>query len=103
MMRREIWWRNFVLVVAMVLFGLWHKATVLFVLWGCYHGVLLVLHRQLQQLQRRPGWMPPAAVSTTLSWIVTIALISLGWIFFRANSLAEARQMLLAVGSISRY
>ena len=29
------------------------KRRVLFVLWGCYHGVLLVLHRQVQQLQRR--------------------------------------------------
>ncbi len=103
MMRREIWWRNFVLVVAMVLFGLWHKATVLFVLWGCYHGALLVLHRQVQQLQRKLDWTPTTQVWTALSWIVTIALVSLGWIFFRANSLPQARQMLSAMGSISSY
>src|SRR5579863_44610 len=103
MLRREVWWRNFVLVLAMVLFGLWHKATILFVLWGCYHGALLVLHRQLQQLQRRFDWTPPATAATCLSWIATITLVSLGWIFFRANSSAEARQMLAAVGSISTY
>ena len=53
MVRREMWWRNLTLVLSMVLFGLWHKASVLFLLWGCYHGVLLVLHRQFQQLQRQ--------------------------------------------------
>jgi alginate O-acetyltransferase complex protein AlgI len=103
MMRREMWWRNLVLVLSMVLFGLWHKATVLFLLWGCYHGVLLVLHRQLQQLQKRLNWDPPVGLWTPLSWLVTISLISLGWIFFRANSQPQAIQMLSAVFSPSSY
>jgi alginate O-acetyltransferase complex protein AlgI len=102
-MRREIWWRNLVLVVSMVLFGVWHKATVLFVLWGCYHGALLVLHRQVQQLQRRLNWDPPAKFWEAISWAVTISLVSLGWIFFRANSTLEARQMLSAVLSPATY
>lgn len=101
--RREMWWRNLALVVSMILFGLWHKASVLFVLWGCYHGVLLVLHRQVQQVQRKFDWTPPAALWTPISWIVTISLISVGWIFFRANSLVEARQMLSAVLSPASY
>ena len=101
--RREMWWRNIVLVVSMILFGLWHKASVLFVLWGCYHGVLLVLHRQVQQLQRKFDWTPPAGPWAPISWGATITLVSLGWIFFRANSLFEARQMLSAVLSPASY
>ena len=101
--RREMWWRNLVLVVSMILFGVWHKANVLFVLWGCYHGMLLVLHRQMQQLQRKFEWTPPAALWGAISWLVTISLVSLGWIFFRANSLAEAQQMLSAVLSPASY
>jgi alginate O-acetyltransferase complex protein AlgI len=103
MLRRELWWRNLALVVAMVLFGLWHKANLLFLLWGCYHGVLLVLHRQAQQAQRNFDWDIPPRVSTPISWIVTMALINLGWIFFRANSLPQARQMLSAVLSPPTY
>jgi alginate O-acetyltransferase complex protein AlgI len=94
--RREVWWRNLVLVGSMVLFGVWHKATVLFVIWGCYHGVLLVLHRQVQQIQRKFDWTPPERAWSLISWAVTMGLVSLGWIFFRANSLFEARQMLSA-------
>jgi D-alanyl-lipoteichoic acid acyltransferase DltB (MBOAT superfamily) len=33
------------LIIAMMLFGLWHKATLLFLRWGAYHGVPLVLQR----------------------------------------------------------
>ena len=101
--RREVWWRNLALVISMILFGLWHKASVLFVLWGCYHGVLLVLHRQVQQLQRKFDWTPSAALWTPISWVVTIGLISLGWISFRAKSLFEARQMWSAVLSSASY
>ena len=102
-LRREVWWRHLVLVVSMILFGLWHKASVLFILWGCYHGVLLVLHRQTQQLQRKFDWTPSSALWTPISWVVTTALISLGWIFFRANSLAQVRQMLSAALSPASY
>ena len=66
----------------MVLFGLWHKASMLFLIWGCYHGVLLVLHRQVQQLQRKLNWQTSSGPLTLLSWLLTMLVISLGWIFF---------------------
>jgi alginate O-acetyltransferase complex protein AlgI len=103
MVRREMWWRNLTLVLSMVLFGLWHKASVLFLLWGCYQGVLLVLHRQFQQLWGKLDWDPPTALWTPFSWLATISLVSLGWIFFRANSLPQAVQMLSAVFSPASY
>jgi len=101
--RREIWWRNLTLVLSMIVFGVWHNATWLFVLWGCYHGVLLVLHRQVQQLQRRIDWEPPEGLWNVLSWLATAVLISLGWVFFRATSLSRAGQMLSAVLSPASY
>jgi len=102
-LRREDWWRKFCLLIAMVLFGIWHKAAILFVLFGCYHGVLLILHRQVQQTERRFNWEPPAKAWAVLSWIVTMALVNLGWIWFRANSLVEARQMFEALVSPRSY
>ena len=101
--RREVWWRNLILIVSMIAFGVWHRASVLFVLWGCYHGVLLVVHRQVQQLERRLNWNPPELAWNFLSWLVTMMCVSLGWILFRANTLSEARQMLAAMASPSTY
>src|SRR5262249_28528657 len=37
------------------------------------------------------------------SWATTMALVSLGWIFFRANSLAQAGAMFSALFRISSY
>jgi alginate O-acetyltransferase complex protein AlgI len=102
-LRREVWWRNLALLIAMVLFGLWHQASLLFLLWGCYHGVLLVLHRQVQQAKRVLDWDPPAIFWTPISWLATMALINLGWILFRANSTTTAREMLSAVASPAGY
>jgi alginate O-acetyltransferase complex protein AlgI len=101
--RREMWWRNLSLVISMVLFGVWHKASLLFVLWGCYHGILLVAHRQVQGLEQRFNWRPTTALWSAISWTVTITLVSLGWIFFRANSLPQALAMLTALVSPSTY
>jgi D-alanyl-lipoteichoic acid acyltransferase DltB (MBOAT superfamily) len=102
-LRREIGWRNLALVLSMVLFGLWHKASILFLLWGVYQGLLLVLHRQIQQLQRRLDWTPNHLWWTPASWLVTIICVSLGWIFFRANSLAQALAMLSSLFSPASY
>jgi len=101
-MRREIWWRNFVLALSMVVFGLWHQATIMFILWGLYHGILLVAHRQIQQVERRLAWNP-SGLWSPLSWLATMACVSLGWILFRANNPQQARQMFAAVLSPATY
>jgi alginate O-acetyltransferase complex protein AlgI len=101
--RREAWWRNLSLLIAMVLFGLWHKASILFLIWGAYHGALLILHRLVDSLERKYDCTPPRALWTPLSWISTISLVNLGWIFFRANSLHQTRQMWVAIVSPASY
>ncbi len=103
MLWREDAWRKFCLLISMVLFGLWHKATILFVLFGCYHGVLLILHRQVQQVERRFNWEPTARLWGLFSWVVTMSLVNLGWIFFRANSLEDAEKMFRVLLSPASY
>lgn len=99
----HLWWRNLALAISMVIFGLWHKGSVLFILWGSYHGVLLVLHRQWQQLRRRFVVEWSGSFSRLLSWTVSFATISMGWIFFRAHDWTIASSMLKAIFSPSSY
>lgn len=103
MLRREEWWRKLCLLIAMVLFGIWHKGTLLFVLFGCYHGVLLILHRQVQQVERRLDWQPSSRAWTALSWLSTTALVNLGWIWFRSGSLGQAGKMFAVLLSPATY
>jgi|HubBroStandDraft_4_1064222.scaffolds.fasta_scaffold00980_2 alginate O-acetyltransferase complex protein AlgI len=102
-LRRGLLWRYFALIIAMVLFGLWHRGSLLFILWGAYQGILLVLHRQWQQIERRVGITSGGFAIAILGWAYTFAAICLGWILFRANSRSEAWTMLSSVFSAKSY
>ncbi|HWP58344.1 MAG TPA: DUF5989 family protein [Candidatus Acidoferrales bacterium] len=102
-LRRGRAWVYLVLVFAMTLFGLWHAPKATFVLWGCYQGFLLVLHRLGQQAKARLAPGRPAFAGGFLSWAGTFAAISLGWVLFRANDLGQALAMLGALFSPAAY
>jgi alginate O-acetyltransferase complex protein AlgI len=106
-MRREVWWRNLSLVIAMFVFGVWHigvhEGSLLMMMWGIYHGLLMVAHRQWQEFRKRMGFEWSGAVATFISWGLTFAAVCVGYIFFRANSLQQAGAMLRALGSLHSY
>lgn len=74
------------LMVTMLLAGLWHGAGWTFVIWGGLHGVYLVVNR----LWRRTRVELP----TYLCWVVTFVAVVIGWVFFRADSVASSVRML---------
>jgi alginate O-acetyltransferase complex protein AlgI len=93
-LRRERAWPYLALILSMTLFGLWHAAKLTFIVWGVYHGLLLVAHRLGQQTKRRLSFKGPSHLGPLLSWAATFSFVSLGWIFFRANDLDQAFTML---------
>ncbi len=101
--RREVWWRNLSLVIAMFVFGLWHKGTLLLMLWGTYHGILLVLHRQWQESRKRLGFEWTGVVATAISWWLTFSAVCVGYIFFRAENARQSFAMLKALASLDTY
>lgn len=96
------------LAVTMLLGGLWHGAAWTFVVWGAFHGVLLVLHRVFQQVCERVGSVTqPAgkALWSGIRWLACFHLVCLGWLIFRSESLAQAGAMLraLAIDHVYRF
>ncbi len=102
-MRREVWWRNLSLVIAMFVFGLWHKGSFLLMMWGTYHGILLVLHRQWQEFRKRMGFEWSGTLATAISWWLTFSAVCVGYIFFRAENVRQAFAMLKALTSLHTY
>ena len=87
-----IWARN--VLVTFLLSGLWHGASWNYVLWGLYHGVLLVLTRAHQILRPAKGTEPGAAAPPphlAPREVVQIAgmfvLTLVGWLLFRETEL----------------
>ncbi len=79
------------LMLTMLLGGLWHGAAWHFVAWGAFHGGLLVLAR-IEALARAAGRIP-----MILRRLVFFHVVCVGWVLFRAATLADARTVLMRV------
>ena len=74
------------LLLTMVLGGLWHGANWTFLAWGALHGGWLGIERAVTR-----AW--PSGWPTLPRWagiLVTFHVVVLGWIFFRAPTVADA-------------
>ncbi len=94
----------FNLLMTMLLGGLWHGASLNFILWGGFHGILLCLDKiwhslcgVLSPLTYLPSKRNP---NPTKNWfvvmiggVVTFHLVAALWVLFRAPSFGIAEQM----------
>ncbi len=84
------------LTATMFLSGLWHGAAWNFVVWGLFHGGLLLAHAlwsawpASRALMRRLG-----GLGTALAWWLTFHLVVAGWVLFRVDHLADAGTLLV--------
>ena len=101
--RREAWWRNLSLVIAMFVFGLWHGGALTFMMWGTYHGCLMVIHRQWQEFRKRVGFEWAGFFPSLISWFLTFSAVCIGYIFFRSDTVKQAARMLKVVASPHAY
>lgn len=77
------------LMTVMVLGGLWHGANWTFVLWGLWHGGLLAIERATGQDKR--------AASRFWSLPVTLILVLIGWVMFRAVDVGQGFEIYAAM------
>jgi len=78
------------LAIVFIAVGLWHGAAWTFLAWGAYHGALLILERVAgvgRGPARRAWWWQA----------VTIVLVALGWVLFRAPDISAAGGYYLAL------
>ena len=80
------------LMLTMLLGGLWHGAAWTFVIWGGYHGALLAWERWRSETGRATG--PDTPGRRILARLTTFHLVCLGWILFRADSMARVGEIL---------
>lgn len=74
--------------IVFLLTGLWHGAAWTFLIWGVYHGALLVLERLL-------GWRDVAPSPWRRA--LTLFLVMMGWVIFRADGFDQALGMYRAL------
>lgn len=87
------------LITTMLIGGLWHGASVLFILWGALHGVMLALEKFIMSRvssfkalgYEMPLWRRIIGV------LITFHVVCFGWILFRASSLEIVKQVLTQI------
>ncbi|HKN52763.1 MAG TPA: MBOAT family protein, partial [Amycolatopsis sp.] len=77
------------LCVVFVLTGFWHGAQWTFLIWGCYHGALLVIERRFAI-----DMSPARPVARIARRALTLLLVVIGWVFFRSPDLPHALAMI---------
>ncbi|MBW2619227.1 MAG: MBOAT family protein, partial [Deltaproteobacteria bacterium] len=87
------------LMLTMLLGGLWHGAGLTFVFWGAWHGLALAGDRFLRSVTDKEE---AGRAGKVLGWLVTLLIVLVGWVFFRAESFSKAfimlRQMFAPAG-----
>ena len=82
------------IMVTMLLGGLWHGAAWTFVLWGGFHGIILILYRALIPNfdESQSKWWTSA-----IKGVLTFHLVSFGWLIFRAQNLTTIKVFLQSI------
>ncbi len=84
------------LLITFFVSGIWHGATVGFVIWGLLHGVYLAVSIYYRPYQKKLHKLLGVEKSRLLNWwqvLVTFNLVSFSWVFFRARNLGDAWYM----------
>ena len=84
----------FNLLIVFIVTGLWHGASLNFLVWGLYYGIFLIAERtRFGNIQGK--W--PAV----LQHAYALLIILIGWVFFRAENLSSAFQYLTGMVTAS--
>jgi alginate O-acetyltransferase complex protein AlgI len=88
------------LTITMLICGLWHGAAWTFIIWGIYHGILLILYGVLSPVLRKADFAKGVYLQKAwffLKVIFFFQLVSLGWLIFRSESIAQVYNMVHAL------
>lgn len=92
--KAEAWAYGIGIVVTWALGGLWHGAAWTFVIFGVIHGVYLLLSnvtkKGRKRFVRRIGLDRLPGLRRAVQVFITFNLVSLAWVFFRAESVPAA-------------
>ncbi|OQW76919.1 MAG: membrane-bound O-acyltransferase family protein [Proteobacteria bacterium ST_bin11] len=93
--------RYFNLMITMVLGGLWHGAGWTFIVWGGMHGLYLMINHGWRNIAQVMGISFTGKFSNLISGILTFLAVVIGWVFFRAESLIAALDLLSGMAGLN--
>jgi len=96
---RTVKWRWYYnLMITFLISGFWHGANWTFIIWGAIHGILLIAGIQVAKFVKTPK----KRLGIWISRLIVFHLVVLAWVFFRADTVEIAVDILKAIALIYR-
>ncbi len=112
--KARMYWNT---MVVFMVSGLWHGANWTFIFWGAYHGILVCLYKLTRSVMSKSVMCKDKSVKATLEQphnnithyslhltlrkyiniVIVFALVTIGWMVFRCNSIGQFFGMLGAL------
>ena len=81
------------LLIVFLISGIWHGAGWNFIIWGMLHGICILIHRVWKNSKRK--------MNKFIGWFITMNLVNIFWVFFRAKDLASAFKVIKGMFNFS--
>jgi alginate O-acetyltransferase complex protein AlgI len=95
----NLYWKA---VVTMLIGGIWHGAGWTFLIWGAMHGLGVAVNQWWEQRRRRLKRKPRSSWwIKALCVFATFHFVCLAWVFFRAESVGQAGEVLARLGALN--
>jgi len=92
------------IIIVMSIGGLWHGSSWNFIIWGFFHGVLIIINHLMikcikhLRIEKFLNWLP----LKLLSILITFILVTISWVIFRAENMQIAFEILKSMLSLDR-
>lgn len=93
------------LMLTMLLGGLWHGASWVFVFWGFLHGMYLVVQRLVgPYFGRFMRWLrTPKVMQVGINMALVYFFTCLAWVYFRSPDFATATEVITGIASFENF
>ena len=101
--REKTMFTNVNLLTTMLLGGLWHGASLRFIIWGALHGIALAVHKIFVEFfpkkeREKNAW---DTIWKVFSVLLTFHFVAFCWLFFRAKDFDTALQIMRNIGDLT--
>ena len=91
-------------LTTMLLGGLWHGASLRFIIWGALHGFALALHKSFREIfpeKSEKNSFPSSRILPIIYTFITFHFVAFCWIFFRAKDFSIAMNVIENIGKVT--
>jgi alginate O-acetylation protein len=91
-------------LTTMLLGGLWHGASLRFIIWGALHGFALALHKSFREIfpeKSEKNSFTSRRILPIIYTFITFHFVAFCWIFFRAKDFSIAMNVIENIGKVT--